>query len=186
MSAPSDSAAAAPLVLLSKSEAATHALGAGWARVYAAGNEPLALISLKGPLGAGKTQLAKGIVEGLGGDPHEVTSPTFTLLDIHPTPAAEVHHLDCYRLDDEEAAFDVGLEASFSAPQPGQRKVVLIEWASRVEGLLPAGAELREIELAHVEQSVRRLTVHGFSPPERAALRHVSGDPEPRTETSDP
>ena len=170
----------APLVLLSRGETMTQELGAAWSRSWAAATaEPLAVLSLAGPLGAGKTQLAKGVVAGLGGDPHEVTSPTFTLLDIHATPGGEVHHFDFYRLDSAEDAFDVGLETSLAAPTAGTRRIVLIEWASRVAAWLPPQTQLREVQLEHVEETVRRQSWHGLTTAERAALRHVVGDPAP-------
>ncbi len=171
-----------PLVLLSSSEAMTREAGAAWSAAWAATAKPnaISVLTLAGPLGAGKTQVAKGIVAGLGGEPDEVTSPTFTLLDIHATPAAEVHHFDFYRLGGAEDAVDVGLEASLTAPAAGQpRRIVLMEWASRVAEWLPPATHVREVYLEHVGETQRRLTWHGLTAPERAALRHVAGDPPP-------
>ena len=107
------------------------------------------VVSLVGDLGAGKTHLAKGLVAGLGGEADEVTSPTFTLLAVYETPTGEVHHLDCYRLSGPEEAADVGFEASLGDDPPtGTRRVVLIEWASRLPGLLPPETNRLEVTLA--------------------------------------
>jgi tRNA threonylcarbamoyladenosine biosynthesis protein TsaE len=90
-------------------------------------------IALDGELGAGKTQFVRGLVKGLGGNPHAVSSPTFVLLNVYDTGRLKVFHLDAYRVvgaDDFEAiGFTELLE---------QHGVVVVEWASRVESLLPA------------------------------------------------
>jgi len=91
-------------------------------------------IALYGELGAGKTQFVRGLVRGLGGNPRTVSSPTFVLLNVYDTGRLTVYHLDAYRVggaDDFEAiGFTELLE------QPGG--VVVVEWAERVSGLLPA------------------------------------------------
>jgi tRNA threonylcarbamoyladenosine biosynthesis protein TsaE len=76
---------------------ATEALGAAVAALLAPGD----LVLLEGVLGAGKTTLVRGLVRALGGDPAEVCSPTFVLLETYAVaagPIARVHHADLYRL----------------------------------------------------------------------------------------
>jgi tRNA threonylcarbamoyladenosine biosynthesis protein TsaE len=93
---------------------------------------PGAVVALVGPLGAGKTHFARAVVEGLGGDGRRVSSPTFAL--IHEYPAQlPVYHFDTYRLPDEAAFADLGVAEYFDGDG-----VCLVEWADRVEGVLPA------------------------------------------------
>jgi tRNA threonylcarbamoyladenosine biosynthesis protein TsaE len=94
-----------------------------------------AVVLLIGNLGAGKTTLAKGIVNGLGAAaPEEVSSPTFTLIQEYgssPT-GAQVYHVDLYRLDRAREGATLGLEEIFD-----RDAVVLIEWGERFPQLMP-------------------------------------------------
>lgn len=92
-----------------------------------------AVVVLTGELGAGKTTITKGIVEGLGAAPaDEVSSPTFTLIHEYGDPV-RVYHIDLYRLETAEEARRLGVEDLFGAPA-----IVLIEWGNRFPELLPA------------------------------------------------
>jgi tRNA threonylcarbamoyladenosine biosynthesis protein TsaE len=93
------------------------------------------IVALYGLLGAGKTQLVRGICDGLGVDPELVTSPTFTLLAEHRGRECSVYHFDAYRLDTTDAFMDLGYEEYFFGDG-----VTIVEWADRVESLLPADA----------------------------------------------
>jgi tRNA threonylcarbamoyladenosine biosynthesis protein TsaE len=107
--------------------AATTALGRRLAGLLFPG----AVIALIGPLGAGKTHFVRAVVEGLGGDDRRVSSPTFAL--IHEYEARlPVYHFDTYRLANEAAFADLGVGEYFDGPG-----VCLVEWADRVEGVLP-------------------------------------------------
>src|SRR5215470_13411924 len=94
---------------------------------------PGAVVALVGPLGAGKTHLVRAIALGLGlADGRLVSSPTFVL--IHEYDARlPVYHFDAYRLKDEAEFLDLGVYEYFAA-----RGVCLVEWADRVETILPA------------------------------------------------
>jgi tRNA threonylcarbamoyladenosine biosynthesis protein TsaE len=110
------------------SEDDTIALG----REIAAGLPARAAVLLIGNLGAGKTTLAKGIVEGLGaGAPDDVSSPTFTLIHEY-TGSRRVYHIDLYRLDTPEEVASLGLDDVFD-----QEAVVLVEWGERFPELMP-------------------------------------------------
>jgi tRNA threonylcarbamoyladenosine biosynthesis protein TsaE len=92
---------------------------------------PGTTVALIGPLGAGKTVLAKGIAEGLGVT-SVVNSPTFVLMNEH-AGRLRMYHIDAYRLDDPEEAPAAGLLDERQADG-----VTVIEWADRLDGWLPA------------------------------------------------
>jgi tRNA threonylcarbamoyladenosine biosynthesis protein TsaE len=106
-------------------------------------------VLLIGNLGAGKTTLAKGIIDGLGvAQPDEVASPTFTL--IHEYGEGRVYHIDLYRLDTAEQVATLGLDDIFD-----RDAVVLIEWGERFPDLMPSPR--MEIRLAAVGQDERQI-----------------------------
>ena len=116
---------------------ATEALGARLAGPLAAACAAAPLVvHLEGPLGAGKTTLARGLLRGLG---HEgrVRSPTFTLLEPYELSSCQVIHLDLYRLADPGELEYLGLVDMLA---PGT--VALVEWAARGGDRLPR-ADLR-------------------------------------------
>jgi tRNA threonylcarbamoyladenosine biosynthesis protein TsaE len=113
-----------------------------------------AVVLLIGNLGAGKTTLAKGIINGLGAaEPEDVTSPTFTL--IHEYGEGRAYHIDLYRLDRSEQVATLGLDEIFD-----REAVVLIEWGERFPQLMPP---LRtEIRLRALENDEREIEVTTF------------------------
>lgn len=91
------------------------------------------VVLLIGNLGAGKTTLAKGIVDGLDVERAEnVSSPTFPLIHEYGDPV-EVYHVDLYRLDTLAEVASLGLDEIFARPA-----MVLMEWAERFPEILPA------------------------------------------------
>jgi tRNA threonylcarbamoyladenosine biosynthesis protein TsaE len=132
------------------SETETQALAREIAATLQAGD----VLLLAGDLGAGKTTFVKGLAAGLGIDPAEVSSPTFTLVHEYRGGRLTLYHADLYRLE-RTATEDLGLE------EIGVRDGVLaIEWPDRLTHDL-AGARLIRIEL--VDDATRRITV---GPPE--------------------
>ena len=112
------------------------------------------VVLLIGNLGAGKTTLAKGIVEGRGAaSADEVASPTFTLIHEYGNPVA-VYHIDLYRLNTREEVRHLGLEDLLET-----NALVLIEWGERFPELLPE--ERTEIRIAHAGEDGRRIEVTG-------------------------
>lgn len=90
------------------------------------------VVMLRGGLGAGKTLLTKGIVQRLGFDVDEVTSPSFALVNLYRTDNNNIYHIDLWRIDEGgDAAFAVGLDEILDDP----RGIVIIEWADRLEGV---------------------------------------------------
>ena len=112
-----------------------------------------AVVLLIGNLGAGKTTLAKGIINGLGaGEPDDVTSPTFTL--IHEYGEGRVYHIDLYRLDRAEQVATLGLDEILD-----REAVVMIEWGERFPQLLPDGRI--EIRIESLDEELRRIEITG-------------------------
>ncbi|MBX3291754.1 MAG: tRNA (adenosine(37)-N6)-threonylcarbamoyltransferase complex ATPase subunit type 1 TsaE [Acidobacteria bacterium] len=85
------------------------------------------VIYLHGGLGAGKTLFTKGVLSGLGYDVDEVSSPSFTLVNLYETEKFDVHHIDLWRLE-SGAAEAVGLEEILE----NDDAVVIIEWAEKL------------------------------------------------------
>lgn len=102
------------------------------------------VVALSGDLGAGKTCLVKGIAAGLGVT-QEITSPTFTLIHEYPPLA----HVDLYRLENAEG---IGLEEYLGGPW-----ITVIEWAEKIESLLPANTI--HIRLAVTGDNTRQIEV---------------------------
>jgi tRNA threonylcarbamoyladenosine biosynthesis protein TsaE len=110
----------------SRDPAETHAIG----RALGHAAEPGTFLALIGPLGAGKTHLAKGVAEGLGVT-SVVNSPTFILMNEHHG-RLPLYHVDAYRLGDPEEAAAAGLLDERQAAG-----VAVVEWADRLDGWLP-------------------------------------------------
>ncbi len=108
-------------------EASTAALGAELAALAGPGD----LICLSGDLGAGKTALARGFIRARLGDV-EVTSPTFTLVQVYGSGDDEIWHVDLYRIEEEGELRELGLEEAMDDV------VCLIEWPDRLGARLPA------------------------------------------------
>jgi tRNA threonylcarbamoyladenosine biosynthesis protein TsaE len=131
---------------LTESEEATQAIARELAATLKAGD----VLLVSGDLGAGKTTFVRGLAEGLGVDPGEVSSPTFTLVHEYRGGRLTLYHADLYRLD-RAATGELGLE------EIGVRDGVLaIEWPDRLSHDL-AGARLIRLEV--VNDATRRITI---------------------------
>jgi tRNA threonylcarbamoyladenosine biosynthesis protein TsaE len=97
---------------------------------------------LVGTLGAGKTSLVRAIAQACGVDVADVTSPTFTLLQTH-RGSLTIHHLDAYRLADEDEFLELGVEELFA----DNSAWTLVEWADRVAGVMPAATLWLRIDI---------------------------------------
>ncbi|MBT5107229.1 MAG: tRNA (adenosine(37)-N6)-threonylcarbamoyltransferase complex ATPase subunit type 1 TsaE [Rhodospirillaceae bacterium] len=91
------------------------------------------IVALRGPLGVGKTTLARHVIKALGWTESEIPSPTFTLAQLYDLPDFTLWHFDLYRLDKPEDAFELGIEDAFATG------VSLIEWPERLGDYLPTG-----------------------------------------------
>jgi tRNA threonylcarbamoyladenosine biosynthesis protein TsaE len=149
---PSLATAPASGSLTTTSATETRAVGA---RIGAIA-QPGTVLALVGPLGAGKTQMAKGLAEGLGVTTI-VNSPTFVLMNEH-AGRLRLFHIDAYRLDDPEDALAAGLLDEREA-----EGVSVIEWADRLDGWLPADRlDVRlEMDPAAPDRRTLHWTAHG-------------------------
>jgi tRNA threonylcarbamoyladenosine biosynthesis protein TsaE len=134
------------LTILNSVEAA-QAFAESWATGLAGGE----IFALHGVLGAGKTQLAKGLARGLGfhGD---VTSPTFTIVHEYRGGRLPMYHIDLYRIQSEKEAVDIGLEEYL----PARGAVTLIEWPDRIASILPPETQHWELEVVSLTERVIR------------------------------
>ncbi len=123
--------------------AATEAFG----RAFAARLAPGALIFLSGELGAGKTTFVRGLLAGLGGDPDESASPTYTYLHGYRSGRIPLHHADLFRL--RGTADDLGLEECLGAG------ILAVEWPERCPDL---GTAPWRLHFEH-DGAARRVTV---------------------------
>lgn len=110
------------------------------------------LVLLIGDLGAGKTTLTKGIIEGLGaGAQEEVTSPTFALMhEFGEDP--KTYHLDLYRLDRLPELETLGLDDLWD-----EESIVLVEWGEKFADQLPP--RRMEIRLSRLDEDSREIVV---------------------------
>ena len=131
-------------------EAATAHLGAAIAHVLARGEA----VCLSGPLGAGKSVLARGLVRALCPSERDIPSPTFTLVQFYAGPKFEIAHFDLYRLTRPEEALEIGLDESL------KEGAAVIEWPERLGHHMPE--DRLDVEI-HIEGEARRarLTPHG-------------------------
>ncbi len=94
-------------------------------------SKPGDIICLSGDLGVGKTVFTKGFAKGLG-ITEPVVSPTFTIVQVYEDGRMPLYHFDVYRIDDPDEMDEIGYEDCFFG-----QGVSLVEWAEKIEELLP-------------------------------------------------
>jgi len=113
------------------------------------------ILLLSGALGAGKTVFVKGLAAGLGLDPAEVSSPSFTLVNRHAEGRLLLYHIDLYRLDEgASAAHAVDLDELLS----DERAVIVIEWAERM-GNYPLPSPVFRVSIEGDGKEPRRIRI---------------------------
>jgi tRNA threonylcarbamoyladenosine biosynthesis protein TsaE len=140
----------------------TERLGRALADVLPGGS----VVALQGPLGAGKTRLVQAIAAACGVDRRAVVSPTFVLVHEYHGDRP-IYHLDAYRLRDEDEFLQLGAHEHFGPPN-----LVLVEWADRVEGCLPA--ERITIAISVLEGEARQFEITGHGPRAASAIAQLA------------
>lgn len=134
---------------ISNSPEATLELGRRWGRELSRGW----VIGLTGDLGAGKTQLVKGIALGLGIS-GRVSSPSFGLVNEYETGREPFHHLDLYRLDTPEQIVAAGLEPYLIEPVG----ITVVEWVDRwLDGSRPPPRRFRNVRISILSETGRSI-----------------------------
>ena len=132
--------------MTTRSELETAAAG----REIAPGLSAGSVVLLLGDLGAGKTALVRGLAEGLGIHPDEVTSPTFTIIQEYRGGRLPLFHVDLYRLNDAREVDDLGLD------EIAADGVLAIEWAERLPRTPPDAMRVR---IEHAGETDRRIEI---------------------------
>jgi tRNA threonylcarbamoyladenosine biosynthesis protein TsaE len=122
--------------VITASEEETSAAGEALGRDLKSGD----VVLLFGDLGAGKTAFVRGMARGIGADPDDVSSPTFTIVQEYAGRSATLYHVDLYRLESAEID-DLGLDDLVSSDG-----IVAIEWAERWKG---RPDDVTEVRLEH-------------------------------------
>ena len=139
-----------PATLDLADDAATARLGEAVSRTLRTGEA----VCLTGPLGAGKSTLARALVRALTTPDEDVPSPTFTLVQFYETAAFPLAHFDLYRLTSPDEAWEIGLDEALD------EGAAVIEWPQRLEGRLPR--DRLDIDIVFDGAGRRaRLTAHG-------------------------
>jgi len=145
--------------VISNSPEETSALAEAWGREAAPGW----VIGLSGDLGAGKTQLVRGLARGLGVK-EKILSPTFGLIHQYHSGRLSLYHMDLYRLDSGTDVVRAGL-AEFLPSLDG---VTVVEWVERcglAHGAAPTwirGARYRQVTISSIDESGRRIEYEDF------------------------
>jgi tRNA threonylcarbamoyladenosine biosynthesis protein TsaE len=140
--------------IISHSPGETEALGEQIGRVAGHG----LVLALSGDLGAGKTQLVKGIARGLGVTAR-VHSPTFTLVNEYGGGRLKLFHLDLYRLETPAQIVSAGI-AEFLSPDG----MAVIEWAERLEDgkWKMENGKIKKVKIEIVSELERKIVYDDF------------------------
>lgn len=116
------------------------------------------VVVLRGELGAGKTQFAKGIARGFWLDEEEVASPTYALVNeyeikMNDGSDGKLYHLDCYRFEKPEELLELGVEGYLYPKQA----ISIIEWPERIEQYLPE--HYIEVHIEELAPMGRKITI---------------------------
>jgi tRNA threonylcarbamoyladenosine biosynthesis protein TsaE len=140
------------VTIITRDPEATRAVGAKLAELLQPGD----IVLLHGDLGAGKTELVRGLSIGLGIPPDQVSSPTFALVHEYQGRLPLIH-IDLYRLPVLEMDFLLALEDYWQQPV-----VTVIEWAERLQAELPE--EYLDLTLTWIDDQCRSVKISGVGP----------------------
>lgn len=152
----------APLTIITHRAEETFRLGQTLGRVL----EPFDFIGLSGQLGAGKTQLSRGIAQGAGVPVEEVSSPTYAIVQSY-TGRLTLHHVDLYRLATYDDLYAVGyFDLAF------QPAAMLVEWVDQVPGA--AGDDALRIRIEVPSEETRHFFIEAHGPRAEALLARLT------------
>ena len=134
-------------MVVTKSAMETRALGERLAGQLRPGD----VVLLEGELGAGKSELARGIARGLGVT-ETVTSPSFTILNVYESGRCPLYHFDWYRLESADELYEMGLDEYL-----GGDGIAVVEWPGRCPEAVPENA-LR-IRLEQAGENERKIEI---------------------------
>ena len=134
--------------IMTRNAGETRAAGRALAKRLRAGDTVL----LRGPLGAGKSEMTRGLAEGLGVT-ETVTSPSFTILNVYESGRVPLYHFDWYRLESEEELYELGMDEYL-----GGAGVALVEWPGQCPEALPE--RFLMIELLPLDENRRELRIN--------------------------
>ena len=136
--------------MISRSAKETRAVGQQLASLLKAGD----VVLLDGDLGAGKSELARGVARGLGIE-GAVPSPSFTILNAYDEGRIPLYHFDWYRIEDANEIYEMGMEE-----QLGGDGIALIEWSTKAEECVPP--KHMKITLKPLDENTREITFETF------------------------
>lgn len=138
-----------PLFLKTSSGSETQAIGYEMGQALS----PNAVVCFFGDLGAGKTTFIKGLASAISGcTPNQISSPTFTYLNIYQGQGTTVYHFDLYRLRDVDEFLSMGFDEYLF-----QGGVSCIEWSERITSILPSNC--LHVTLNHTGEDEREVTI---------------------------
>ena len=132
--------------MITNSTAETRELGERMAAQLKAGD----VLLLEGELGAGKSELARGVARGLGVQ-ETVTSPSFTILNMYESGRIPLYHFDWYRLESAEELYELGMDEYL-----GGDGIALVEWPGRCPDAVPE--RCLRIRIETEGENIRRIT----------------------------
>lgn len=135
------------MIVLSKSPEETRSFGAK----LASSLQPNDVLILRGDMGAGKSELTRGIARGLGITGY-ITSPTFTILQVHEGGRLPLYHFDWYRIESAEELYELSLDEYLHMDG-----VSAVEWAERASEVVPE--DYLEIELKPLSDTEREIVL---------------------------
>ncbi len=139
--------------MISGSAEETRRLGEGLAQALRPGD----VILLRGTLGAGKSELTRGIARGLGVT-ETVTSPSFTILNVYESGRLPLYHFDWYRLESAEELYELGMDEYLTGDG-----VAVVEWPERCEEAVPETAlEIRIRPTGEETREIQAVRLGGF------------------------
>ena len=144
-------------MVITNSASKTRELGVRLAEQLKAGD----VILMDGELGAGKSELARGVAKGLGVQ-ETVTSPSFTILNVYESGRVPLYHFDWYRLESAEEIFELGMDEYL-----GGDGVALVEWPDRCPDAIPE--DFLRIRIEATGENTRRITEEAYG-----AFRKIS------------